>query len=197
MILDNLPLALSAGNGRAGTHLLLRPLRRMCALLLLSSARMIVRWIPSELNSADAPSRGFAKLQLRDAIPARGVARASAGGAASALSGGAAVAASTVTEPEVLVTVDSLDPDDALIGSEVGAEVPAESPAYLVHDVGRLGRRSEAFARRQCGGHLAEEEGRLAGRAESGEGSAEARPGCLSYGAPRLELPGGSDGSPV
>ena len=70
-LVDNLPLALSAGKGRARSHLLLRPLRRIAGLLLASRCRLSVRWIPSELNSADAPSRGFGRWVSAQVAEAR------------------------------------------------------------------------------------------------------------------------------
>ena len=60
-LVDTLPLALAAGKGRASSWHLLRPLRQICSLLLCSSCRLITRWVPSELNAADAPSRGWGR----------------------------------------------------------------------------------------------------------------------------------------
>lgn len=57
-LVDNLLVALGATTGRAGSALLLRPLRRVSGLLLASGARLAVRWVRNELNPADGPSRG-------------------------------------------------------------------------------------------------------------------------------------------
>ena len=57
---DNLALALAAGKGRGKTSRLRRPLRQFAALCLAGNVRVFVRWIPSERNAADPPSRrGF------------------------------------------------------------------------------------------------------------------------------------------
>ncbi len=66
---DNLPLALACCKGRATSQLLTPCLRQICALLLCSGSRMFVRWVPSELNPADAPSRGFGRwLSPKDTV---------------------------------------------------------------------------------------------------------------------------------
>ena len=54
---DNLPLVLSATKGRGRSKHLLGPLRKLAALGLASGSKTHVRWIPSEINVADAPSR--------------------------------------------------------------------------------------------------------------------------------------------
>ncbi|CAK0816098.1 unnamed protein product, partial [Prorocentrum cordatum] len=54
---DNLALALAAGKGRSGARGLRDPLRRLCALSAASGIRCAIRWIPSESNVADSPSR--------------------------------------------------------------------------------------------------------------------------------------------
>jgi hypothetical protein len=43
--------------GRSSSHLLLRRLRSLAACLLASGLRLLLRWIPSECNPADGPSR--------------------------------------------------------------------------------------------------------------------------------------------
>jgi len=45
--------------GRSSSHLLLRRLRGIAALLLAGNLRLHVRWIPSETNPADEPSRRY------------------------------------------------------------------------------------------------------------------------------------------
>ena len=55
-LVDNLPLALAATKGRAGSHHLRQPLREIASLCLASHCRSVVRWIPSEWNIADKPS---------------------------------------------------------------------------------------------------------------------------------------------
>ena len=68
-LVDNLPVVLAAGKGRASSASLAAPLRELAAYLLATSCRMCVRWVPSEANPADAPSRGvhgfFASRQER------------------------------------------------------------------------------------------------------------------------------------
>ena len=59
-LVDNPPLALGMCKGRARSHHLRIPLLRISALSLASGCRFATRWIPSELNVADAPSRAWA-----------------------------------------------------------------------------------------------------------------------------------------
>ena len=54
-LVDNLPLALAAAKGRAGSRHLRQPLREIASLCLASHCRLVVRWIPSEWNIADKP----------------------------------------------------------------------------------------------------------------------------------------------
>ena len=56
---DNLPLVLSATKGRGKSKYLIGPLRRLAALGLACGSKVHVRWVPSELNVADAPSRAI------------------------------------------------------------------------------------------------------------------------------------------
>ena len=56
---DNLPLVLAATIGRAKSPLLRSILKQVAALQLFTGTHVHVRWIPSELNVADAPSRGI------------------------------------------------------------------------------------------------------------------------------------------
>lgn len=58
-LVDNLPLPLGVVRGRSKSAHLALPLRQITAVLLASGSRLAVRWIPSEFNVADAPSRGW------------------------------------------------------------------------------------------------------------------------------------------
>lgn len=62
---DNLPLTLSVCKGRAKSSFLTRPLRKICALALATGSRIHVRWIPSEWNVADQPSRALNQWSSR------------------------------------------------------------------------------------------------------------------------------------
>ena len=62
---DNLPLALSASKGRARSGYLVHALRKVCALTLASGSKCHTRWIPSEWNSADKPSRALTQWSSR------------------------------------------------------------------------------------------------------------------------------------
>lgn len=58
LLLSDSAVAVAALNkGRSSSYPLLRCLRAMSALLLASGTRLMVRWIPSSANPADAPSR--------------------------------------------------------------------------------------------------------------------------------------------
>ena len=57
LLVDYLGLALACGKGRAASPHLAPILRSLCALSLCTGAKSSVRWVPSELNPADAPSR--------------------------------------------------------------------------------------------------------------------------------------------
>ena len=57
VLVDNLSLALGVCKGRSGSSLLNNTCRQVCALSLASDCRVHVRWIPSERNAADKPSR--------------------------------------------------------------------------------------------------------------------------------------------
>eukprot|EP00973_Karenia_brevis_P053402 7421516-Karenia_brevis.AAC.1 len=50
-------LCLAVSKGRSGSPGLLQVCREICALCLSSGSQIVVRWVPSELNVADAPSR--------------------------------------------------------------------------------------------------------------------------------------------
>ena len=54
---DNLPLALGVCKGRAKSQHLKSSLRKICALSLATQSKIHVRWVPSERNVADKPSR--------------------------------------------------------------------------------------------------------------------------------------------
>ena len=58
-LVDNLPLCLAANKGRGQSSFLKQPLREIAALSLVSNSRLHCRWIASEWNAADAPSRSF------------------------------------------------------------------------------------------------------------------------------------------
>ena len=66
MLVDNLPLALGMCTGRARSHHLRIPLLRISALSLASGCRFATRWIPSELNVADAPSRAWVPSKVTE-----------------------------------------------------------------------------------------------------------------------------------
>ena len=56
-LVDNLPLVLAMTKGRAASQLLTTPLRQICALSIASGSPFVSRWIASERNPADKPSR--------------------------------------------------------------------------------------------------------------------------------------------
>lgn len=56
-LIDNISVALSSAEGRSGSRFIL-PMCRELAALSISGCRFHPRWIPTELNPADAPSRG-------------------------------------------------------------------------------------------------------------------------------------------
>ena len=58
-LVDNMPVCLSFGRYRARSYKLLRQVQRFAAYALAFDLRAYVRWIPSELNSADHGSRMF------------------------------------------------------------------------------------------------------------------------------------------
>lgn len=60
---DNLGMVLAAEKGRSSTFGTLRICRRLCALYLASDTSFSHRWIPSELNVADAGSRVWEHLR--------------------------------------------------------------------------------------------------------------------------------------
>ena len=58
ILLDNLPAVLGITKGRASSAHLRGPLQQICAIALATGSRIFARWIPSELNPSDPPSRG-------------------------------------------------------------------------------------------------------------------------------------------
>ena len=58
VLVDNLALALCLGKGRSPNHAMLRVSQKIGALCLACNLALRVRWIPSELNNSDGPSRG-------------------------------------------------------------------------------------------------------------------------------------------
>lgn len=54
---DNMTFMLAVGKGRSGSKLLRGPLWEVAAFALATGCRVIARWIPSELNVEDGPSR--------------------------------------------------------------------------------------------------------------------------------------------
>ncbi len=58
ILVDNLALAFSVGKGRSCNHSMLRVTQKLGALAFACNLCLRVRWIPSELNVSDGPSRG-------------------------------------------------------------------------------------------------------------------------------------------
>ena len=58
VLVDNLALTFSAGKGRSCNHAMLRVVQKVGALSLACNFALRVRWIPSEWNVSDEPSRG-------------------------------------------------------------------------------------------------------------------------------------------
>ena len=57
MPVDNLPLVLALGKGRANSMHLLPTCRVIAAHYIASKSQFVARWIHSEVNHADRPSR--------------------------------------------------------------------------------------------------------------------------------------------
>jgi hypothetical protein len=57
IFMDSLVSIFSVSKGRSSSHLLLPRLRQVASLLLASGVRLYLRWVPSEHNPADQPSR--------------------------------------------------------------------------------------------------------------------------------------------
>ena len=60
---DNMPLVLGCVKGRAKSHHLVRPLRHIAALCLATGSKVCPRWVVSERNVADRPSRAIGAWQ--------------------------------------------------------------------------------------------------------------------------------------
>ena len=58
ILVDNLALALAIGKGRSCNYSMLRVSQKLGALALAAGLSLRVRWIPSEVNVSDGPSRG-------------------------------------------------------------------------------------------------------------------------------------------
>ena len=59
MLVNNLSLTLALTKGRGSSYIANRTFQQLCALSLASDCKFLVRWIPSERNCADRPSRSF------------------------------------------------------------------------------------------------------------------------------------------
>lgn len=57
VFMDSLVSIFSVSKGRSSSHMLLPRLRQVASLVLASGLRLYLRWVPSELNPADEPSR--------------------------------------------------------------------------------------------------------------------------------------------
>ena len=57
VLIDNLGVALAQSKGRCHSIVLLNVMRRLSALLLATQVALTCRWLPSECNAADGPSR--------------------------------------------------------------------------------------------------------------------------------------------
>lgn len=72
LLVDNLSVALAFDRCRSRDYKLLKQIRRFCGYLLSRNIAASIRWVPSELNNSDEPSRYFSdepsKL-LTDSIP--------------------------------------------------------------------------------------------------------------------------------
>ena len=65
---DNMSIALLMSKGRSSQYSMLRVCRRVACLLLATDSFLAVRWIPSERNVADRPSRKWEHLRREDAL---------------------------------------------------------------------------------------------------------------------------------
>ncbi|CAK0841047.1 unnamed protein product [Prorocentrum cordatum] len=78
---DNMSLTLAAAKGRAANHRLLGVCRVLLAVGIAADLKIQVRWIPSEWNPSDAPSRRFQpKPRGPDGVPAAADAGRDGGG---------------------------------------------------------------------------------------------------------------------
>eukprot|EP00974_Lingulodinium_polyedra_P129674 11210932-Lingulodinium_polyedra.AAC.1 len=90
---DSMTVALASDKGRTSSPGLLGVSRRLCAFLLASGCVLRVRWIASESNPADGPSRGSWEASVPRAAPGP-----PGGGHAAARLGGAAFAPEEAAE---------------------------------------------------------------------------------------------------
>ena len=58
-LVDKMSLCLAATKGRSSSEMLLPTLRFIAVVSLATGHRFITRWVPSEYNAADGPSRGW------------------------------------------------------------------------------------------------------------------------------------------
>ena len=65
---DNMSMVLLCSKGRSGAFPMLRVCRRICSLLLATNCQLLCRWIPSEVNVADKPSRRWEHLRTGNAV---------------------------------------------------------------------------------------------------------------------------------
>ena len=63
-LVDYMSLCLASTKGRSSSPNLLHVGRKFACLSLATNIRIVTRWIPSELNIADGPSRGLNSLQV-------------------------------------------------------------------------------------------------------------------------------------
>ena len=63
ILVDNMGVALSFSRRRSRHFTVLTIIRRFSAMCMSLGVRCSIRWIPSEVNIADEPSRRFAKLE--------------------------------------------------------------------------------------------------------------------------------------
>ena len=57
LLSDSTVVVGAANKGRSSSPDILRVLRSVCALVLCAGVQIVVRWVPSEVNPADEPSR--------------------------------------------------------------------------------------------------------------------------------------------
>lgn len=72
LLVDNMSVALAFDRCRSRDYFLLKQIRKFCSYLLARNIHACVRWLPSELNNSDEPSRYFsdeASKLLTDSIP--------------------------------------------------------------------------------------------------------------------------------
>jgi hypothetical protein len=67
LLVDNSSVVGILTKGRTSSFSLRQPLRRLAAILVATSSRLIVAWVKSEWNPADGPSRWVSRRASRDA----------------------------------------------------------------------------------------------------------------------------------